>query len=321
MKQKVGARVLVCDVVHDCLLKGLSGLGYEVDYQPNITLSEVDECIENLFGIVINSRIFLPKERLEKASSLRFIARLGSGMEIVDVPYATSCDIACLSAPEGNAFSVAEQALAAMLSWMNNMTASDRLMRTGSWERERFRGRSCQDTQLGIIGYGHTGKALAKRAKALGVTVYAYDKYHQDFNDGFALKSDLSQLLQMAHVVSLHLPLTDETKYYVNDSFLSQLRPGTMLINTSRGSMIQLEDTLKALDEGHLDFLYCDVLPYEGDAFVQAFDDENFRRFVQHPRVSVSPHVAGWSFASHRKLSEVLLDKIQKLTQKNFNIF
>ena len=314
MKQKAEGRVLVCDTVHDCLLEGLTSLGYEVDYQPNITLSEVDKCIANLLGIVINSRTLLPKERLENASSLRFIARLGSGMEIVDVPYAVSCGIACLSAPEGNAFSVAEQALAAMLSWMNNMIGSDRLLRAGSWERERFRGRSCQDTQLGIIGYGHTGKALAQRAKALGVTVYAYDKYHQVFNGGFALKSDLSELLQRAHVVSLHLPLTEETKHYINDSFLSQLQPGAMLINTSRGSMIHLEDTLKALDEGHLGFLYCDVLPYEGDAFVQAFDDENFRRFIQHPRVSVSPHVAGWSFASYRKLAEVLLDKIRNLT-------
>ena len=128
------------------------------------------------------------------------------------------------------------------------------------------------------------------------------------------MKLDLSGLLQRAHVVSLHLPLTEETKYYVDDSFLSQLQPGTMLINTSRGSMIKLDDTLKALDDGHLDFLYCDVLPFEGDAFLQAFDDENFRRFIQHPRVAVSPHVAGWSFASYRKLSEVLLDKIRNLT-------
>ena len=314
MKQKAGGRVLVCDAVHDCLLEGLSGLGYEVDYQPNITLPELDQCISNLSGIVINSRSLLPKERLERATSLRFIARLGSGMEIVDVPYATSCGIACLSAPEGNAFSVAEQALAAMLSWMNNMTSADRFLRGGSWERERFRGRSCQDTQLGIIGYGHTGRALAQKAKALGVKVYAYDKYHQDFNDGFALKSDLSGLLQRAHVVSLHLPLTEETKYYVDDSFLSQLQPGTMLINTSRGSMIKLDDTLKALDDGQLDFLYCDVLPFEGDAFLQAFDDENFRRFIKHPCIAVSPHVAGWSFASYRKLSEVLLDKIRNLT-------
>jgi D-3-phosphoglycerate dehydrogenase len=314
MKQKVEGRVLVCDGVHDCLLEGLASLGYEVDYRPNVTLSEVDQCIAKLSGIVINSRTLLPQERLEKATSLRFIARLGSGMEIVDVPYATSRGIACLSAPEGNAFSVAEQALAAMLSWMNNMTVSDRYLRNGSWERERFRGRSCQDTQLGIIGYGHTGKALAQRAKALGMTVYAYDKYHEDFHDGFALKSNLSDLQHRAHVVSLHLPLTEETKHYVNESFLSQLQPGTMLINTSRGAMIELDDTLKALDDGHLDFLYCDVLPYEGDAFVQAFDDENFRRFIQHPKVSVSPHVAGWSFASYRKLSEVLLEKIRNLT-------
>ena len=149
---------------------------------------------------MINSRSLLPKERLEKATSLRFIARLGSGMEIVDVPYATSCGIACLSAPEGNAFSVAEQALAAMLSWMNNMTSADRFLRGGSWERERFRGGLVKTPKLGIIGYGHTGRALAQKAKALGVTVYAYDKYHQDFNDGFALKSDLSGLLQRAHV-------------------------------------------------------------------------------------------------------------------------
>ena len=314
MRQKVDERVLVCDAVHDCLIEGLSSLGYKVDYQPNITLSEVDQCIANLSGIVINSRTLLPKDRLEKAKSLRFIARLGSGMEIVDVPYATSCGITCLSAPEGNAFSVAEQALAAMLSWMNNLTVADRFLRAGSWERERFRGRSCQDIQLGIIGYGHTGKALAQKAKALGVTVYAYDKYHQDFDDGFAVKCDLSELLQRAHVVSLHLPLTKETLHYVNDSFLSQLRPGAMVINTSRGSMIQLQDTLKALDGGRLDFLYCDVLPFEGDSFIQAFDDENFRRFIQHPRVSVSPHIAGWSFASYRKLSEVLLEKIQNLT-------
>ena len=313
MKQKVEGRVLVCDRVHDCLLEGLTSLGYDVDYQPDITLNEVDQCIAKLSGIVINSRTLLPKERLEKATSLRFIARLGSGMEIVDMPYAKSCGIACLSAPEGNAFSVAEQALAAMLSWMNNMTIADRFLRGGSWERERFRGRSCHDTQLGIIGYGHTGRALAQKATALGVKVCAYDKYHNNFDDGFAIQQDLPELLLSAHIVSLHLPLPQETKQYVNDSFLSQLQPGTMLINTSRGSMIQLEDTLKALDDGHLDFLYCDVLPYEGNGFVQAFDDENFRRLVQHPRVAVSPHIAGWSFASYRKLSEVLLEKIGNL--------
>ena len=303
----------MCDAVHDCLLEGLSGLGYEVDYQPNITLSEVDQCIAKLSGIVINSRTLLPQERLEQAASLRFIARLGSGMEIVDVPYATSCGIACLSAPEGNAFSVAEQALAAMLSWMNNMTIADRFLRGGLWDRERFRGRSCHDTQLGIIGYGHTGRALAQKATALGMTVYAYDKYHEDFHDGFALKSTFP-IYSTGLMWCLFTYPSPKKQSTMSTIALSQLQPGTMLLNTSRGAMRLSSTILKALDDGHLDFLYCDVLPYEGDAFVERFDDENFRRFIKHPKVSVSPHVAGWSFASYRKLSEVLLEKIRNLT-------
>ena len=311
-------KVLICDRVHEHLTEGLKGLGYEVDYQPEVMLDDVANQISNLTGIVINSRTVLMKELLERADKLRFIARLGSGMEIVDVPYAASKGIVCISAPEGNARSVAEQALAAMLSWMNNLAVADRFLRSGQWERERFRGRTCAETQLGIIGYGHTGRALAQSASSLGISVLAYDKYHNDFNDGFAISSGLSELLATCQVVSLHLPLTEETVGYLNSDFFAQVKPGTMLMNTSRGAMMHLDDTLKALDEKHIDFLYCDVLPHEGKSFLEAVNRKNFNRFIKHSRVAVSPHVAGWTTESFVKLSEVLLSKIQEATKKEF---
>ena len=307
-------KVLICDRVHECLIEGLKGLGYEVDYQPEVILDEVAKQINDLTGIVINSRTVLIKELLDHADKLRFIARLGSGMEIVDVPFATSKGIVCISAPEGNARSVAEQALAAMLSWMNNLVVADRYLRSGQWERERFRGRTCAETQLGIIGYGHTGRALAESASSLGIRVLAYDKYHNDFSDGFAISSSLPELLATSHVVSLHLPLTEETIGYLNADFFAQIKRGTMLMNTSRGAMMHLDDTLKALDERHIDFLYCDVLPHEGKSFLEAVNDERFNRFIKHPRVAVSPHVAGWTRESFVKLSEVLLSKIHEAT-------
>ena len=304
-------RVLVTDHVHDCLPEGLRARGYHIDYRPKIDTAATRAIIANYTGLVINSKIDVDRVMLDAGSQLEFIARLGSGREIVDIPYAEQRGVYCIFSPEGNRNAVAEQALGMLLALYQKLPAAGASVRRGEWTRETYRGRELAGSTIGIIGLGHTGRQLARKLAGMDVTVLAHDKYLTDYATDlpYVQETSLEHLQSAADVISLHLPLTPETIDYVDAAFLTQCRPGVVLLNTARGRNIVLPDLLDALEGGLVGGACLDVLPNEKP---DTYSDEErvlYQRLYDTPNVILTPHVAGWTVESKRRLSEVILEK------------
>ncbi len=308
-------RALITDGIDDSLLKGLEALGYVCDYRPNITLDEVREIIPPYEGMIINSKILVDRDMLDRATNLRFVGRLGSGMEIVDQVYAREKGVAVLSAPEGNRNAVAEQALGMLLMLANNLARADREVRQKVWERERNRGFEIMGQTVGIIGFGHTGRAFAGKLSGLGVRVQAYDKYLHYYAEDLphVTETDLETVLTQSDIISFHLPLNDSTYHFADRAFFERCRPGVVIINTSRGTVIDTPALIEALDSGQVRGACLDVFENEKP---HTFSDEEHAMYDQLYRfeqVVLSPHVAGWTVESKRRLAAILLDKIQEV--------
>ena len=269
--------------------------------------------LHNYEGIVIRSRFKLDKEIIDKGKNLKFIARAGAGMENIDVAYAESKGIKCLHAPEGNRDAVGEHAIGMLLSLLNNLPRADKEVRNGIWIREGNRGTEIQGKTVGIIGYGNMGSAFAQRLKGFGVTVIAYDKYKKNFSDEYAKEATMEELFEKADIVSLHLPLTDETHYIANNNFFKKFKKNIYLINTARGENVKTDDLVENLKSGKVQGACLDVLEYESVSF-EALDPnkmpEPFKYLIQSDKVILTPHIAGWTFESHEKIAETLVRKI-----------
>ncbi|MBL7775237.1 MAG: hydroxyacid dehydrogenase [Saprospiraceae bacterium] len=307
--------VLITDDCHPLLIDGIQRWGYTCHYSPNISPEDTLNVIEDYRGLVINSKIRVDRILLDKAKALRFVARLGSGMEIVDREYAAEKGVAVLSSPEGNRNAVAEQALGMLLCLANNLIRADREVRQNIWRREANRGFELQGRTIGIIGFGHTGSQFARKLRGMEMTVLAYDKY----KTGYAAEvpgveeTNLDQLLRHADIISLHLPLTDETRRLVNKNFLEGCKPGLILINTSRGGCVDTADLVRALEAGTVRGACLDVFENEKPGTYSMQEQNLYRRLHQMDQVVLSPHIAGWTHESKRLLAEVLLEKIKNV--------
>ncbi len=316
-------RVYFIDTVHPFLWDALVADGHECVDVTGISKESIMGQLVGVHGIVIRSRFFIDREFLDHAVDLQFIARSGAGMENIDVSYAESKGIHCMNSPEGNRDAVAEHALGMLLAVFNNLIRADREVRNGFWNREPNRGIELCGKTVGIIGYGNMGSAFAKRLSGLDCEVIAYDPYRAVFSDSLAQKVSLQELQQRADVVSLHIPLTQETEYMVDSAFLENFSKAIWLINTSRGKCLRMTGLVAALKSGKVLGACLDVLEYEDLSF-EKFDirqaafssGEDWRYLVQSDRVIFSPHIAGWTVESHRKLSEVLYEKISSVTHK-----
>ena len=305
--------VLITDYVHPVLLEGLDNLGYTTTYAPEMRRKEMEEVLGQFNGVVINTRCAIDRFAMVSAPALRWIARLGSGLDIIDLEAAAEKKIVVLSAPEGNAQAVAEHALGMLLSLSNKLINADRCVRDGDWLREHHRGWEVTGKTIGIIGFGNNGSAFGRLWRGWDVRVLAYDKYLHDYGQGHIEEVSLELLLNEADIISLHIPLTPETKELVDDTFLSRCKPNFVLINTSRGKNINLEAVVNALKSGYMGGACLDVFPYEPpstgtDKFRKEFDE-----LCQLENVVLSPHVAGWTVESKRKIAEVLVKKIADL--------
>ena len=305
-------KILVTDAVHDLLLEKFNSAGYNCDYQPNITLEQVQAEIQNYVGLIVNSKILADKKLLDRATKLRFIGRLGSGREVVDIPYAKSKGIEAFFSPEGNSNAVAEHALGMLLALANNMLRSDQQVRQKIWQREANRGWELRGKTLGIIGLGHTGKAFANKLKSMEMNLVAYDKYLDDFGSeyGFVKKIDLGKLLEITDIISFNLPLTPETKHFCNADFLEKCKPNVVLINTSRGNVVETKALLEALKSGTIKGACLDVFENEK---VETFTDEEAKMYdelYRYPNIILSPHIAGWTKESKQLLAQILVNKI-----------
>ena len=306
-------KVLITDGVHPLLQEGLEAIGFECDYHPKISLSEVRERIGPYSGIIINSKILMDREMFDQAPLLEFVARLGSGMEIVDQVYAAEKGIAVHSAPEGNCNAVGEHALGMLLAHANNLVRSDQEVKQKVWRREANRGFEIMNKTIGIIGFGHTGNSFAHKLSGMGVKILAYDKYKKDYaaHLSYVEETGLEKIIQDADIISLHLPLTEETKHFVDSEFIKRVTRPFVLINTSRGTCVDTEALLVGLENGKITGACLDVFENEKTKTFTSVEDKMYQKLYKYPQVILSPHVAGWTVESKEKLAATLLRKIK----------
>jgi D-3-phosphoglycerate dehydrogenase len=308
-------KVLFIDSVHPLIREELTAHGFHCDYFPDYTRQDFEGVIGQYYGIIIRSKIKIDKELLGKATDLRFIGRVGSGLENIDVPYAVSRGITCMNSPEGNRDAVGEHTLGMLLALINHINRADRQVHDGKWIREGNRGMEIKGKTVGIIGYGNMGSAFAQRLKGFEANVISYDKYKRDYSDGNTTETSLEVIFETTDILSLHVPLTEETQYLVNSEFISEFRKKIWLINTSRGSVVNTVDLSNQLKAGKLMGAALDVLEYEDSSFesLSGSRTEEFNYLLNADNVLITPHIAGWTTESKYKLARVLVDKI-KLT-------
>lgn len=304
--------VLITDYVHSVLTEGLHSLGLTTTYAPEMSRKEMEEALPFYKGVVINTRCAIDSTAIASAPALRWIARLGSGLDIIDLEAAKEHGVAVISAPEGNAQAVAEHAMGMLLCLANKLLSADRSVRQGDWVREQHRGLEIAGKTVGIIGYGNNGSAFGRLWKGWDVKVIAFDKYLDHYGSAFVEEVTLDKLLADSDIISLHIPLTAETREMVDSSFLEKCKDGCILINTSRGKNINLGDVVAALRSGKLGGVCLDVFPSEPPGLGSAAFKALFEELCGMENVVLSPHVAGWTVESKRKIGEVLVGKIRE---------
>ncbi len=305
-------KILALDSNHELLNSGLRNAGFVVDEDYNSPKGEVKKFISNYDGIIIRSRFPMDKSFLEAATNLKFIGRVGAGLENIDEEFAKQKNITLLNAPEGNRDAVGEHAIAMLLMLMNRLKIADNEVRNGIWQREENRGDELMGKTVGIIGYGNMGKAFAQRLKGFGVEAICYDIL-ENVGDENARQVDLNEFFQKADVVSLHTPQTKETNRMVNFEFINSFHKSFYLINTARGKSVVTKDLVEALESGKIKGACLDVHEYEKSSF-ENLDlnelPEDFRYLIQSDKVILAPHIAGWTIQSKEKLAQAILDKI-----------
>ncbi len=299
-------KVLIVDEVHPSMTEGLTNLGFEVETRTNLSLAEFTSILPAYNGLIIRSKFKITADILAN-STLSFIARAGAGLDLLDVDVCLSRGIAVFSANEGNADSVAEHVIGQLLSLAHKLHTSDIEVRHGLWEREGNRGFELKGKTIGIIGYGNMGKAVASRLSSFGMSILAYDKYAPSAD----YPASMEQLFEQADILSLHIPLTAETRGLISVEFLASFKKPILLINSSRGPIAPLEPLLHGLRSGQIKGLALDVLPNEKLSSWSPVEKELFAEIAAFPATIFSPHVAGWTTESYVKINEVLLDKIK----------
>lgn len=307
-------KVLLLDTNHDILKSGLENLGCLCDEDYSSSKEVIEKKIADYNGIIIRSRFTIDKGFLDKAKNLKFIGRVGAGLENIDCEYAKSKGIELIAAPEGNRNAVGEHALGMLLSLFNKLNKADREVRQGQWLREANRGIELDGKVVGLIGYGNMGKAFAKKLRGFDVEVLCYDIL-PNVGDENCKQVSLEELQQKADVLSLHTPQTELTIYMVNTDFINAFKKTFWLINTARGKSVVTKDLVSALKSGKIIGAGLDVLEYEKASFENLFTDnklpEAFEYLIHSDKVILSPHVAGWTLESKEKLAQTIVDKVK----------
>ncbi|WP_426669490.1 2-hydroxyacid dehydrogenase [Mucilaginibacter sp. McL0603] len=303
--------ILIVDDIHPIFIEQAKTLGYHCYYQPTIKSEQAYEIIGDYEGLVIRSKFLVDKKIIDLSKNLRFICRAGAGMDNIDEDYAREKGILLINAPEGNMDAVGEHAIGMLLNLMNNINRSDSEVREGTWNREANRGYELKGKTVGIIGYGFMGGSFARKLSGFDVNVIAYDKYKTGFSDKYAREVSMEEIVKHADIVSFHVPLTAETKGLVNDEYLFHFKKPIFLLNTSRGKVVQIKAVLNAIKQGKILGAGLDVL--EVEKFPALAEQDWFDELRRSNKVILTPHVAGWTFDSYRRISEVMADKLSKL--------
>jgi len=296
--------------MHSSLLPLMAEIGVLADYQPKISPEEVLKIISSYDGIVVRSKMNLDQQFFEKATALKFVARAGAGMDKIDVAAAAKNNILLLNAPEGNSNALAEQALAMLLSIMNNLANANLEVKSKIWKREANRGYELSGKRVGIIGYGHMGKAFARKLSLLGCQVMAFDKYKKNYGDEFVSEVSLESLQSQCDIITIHISLDSSNRHFIDEKFFESLVHPIWFLNTSRGEVVDTASLINALQEGKVKGAALDVLENENLASLTAQQTKDFDYLVQANNVLLSPHVGGWTFESYEKINQVLVAKI-----------
>lgn len=307
-------KILFIDSTHPLLPETLNQAGYLCEHFSGYAYEDYCKIVHDYTGIIIRSGISLNKLILEKAAKLKFIGRVGAGMENIDADFAESRGIVYLNAPEGNRDALAEHTLGMLLALMNHFLRADMQVRKGLWNREENRGDEIMGKTIAIIGYGNMGSAFARRLAGFGVRVIAYDKYNTGYADEFVEESDMESIYRETDILSLHVPLTAETDYLVDADYLDRFAKPIRLINTARGRVVKTSSLVQKMKEGKVLGAALDVIEYEKKTLeTLESTPEDFQYLAGSGNVVLTPHIAGWSHESAVKLAKVLVDKILKL--------
>ena len=308
--KKNNFKILVTEDIHQIYFDELASANILVDDRSNINSRDDLKALLPLYdGMLVRSKFFVDEDLIAGAKNLKLIARAGAGMDNIDEIYCQENKITLINAPEGNRDAVAEHVIGMLLNLMRNISKSNAEIKNGIWLREENRGIEIGGKTIGIIGYGNTGKALAKKLSSFGVQVIAYDKYLTNYSDQFAQGVSLNELQNRADIISIHVPLTVETKYLIDAAFLSNLKTGVVILNASRGPVLQTAALIQYINNGKVAYAALDVLENEKIDQLNAAEQATFDLLCKESKVLLTSHIAGWTEASYYKIASVLAQK------------
>jgi D-3-phosphoglycerate dehydrogenase len=306
-------KVLIIDDVHALLINGLQKLNYNVTYLPAITRQEILQIIAPFHVLVVRTQTNIDAEILNAANNLKVIARAGSGLDNIDLKIAEQKGIYCFNAGQANADAVGEHALGMLLTLMRNLNKADYEVRNKIWDREGNRGFELNGKTVGIIGFGNTGKAFAKKLAGFDVNILAYDKYLKNYSNQNANEATLAQIFDESDILSLHIPLTAETQNWIDNSFITKFKKNIYLINVCRGGVLNMPQTIDNIDSGKILGACFDVLENEKLLNLSNPQQKDFDYLINKQNVVLSPHIAGWTFESYEKIAQTILSKLTNL--------
>ena len=304
-------KILIIDDLHTAFAEKATALGFEVDDKPLITRAETLAVVKDYVGIAVRTKFRIDQEIFDAAPNLKFVARAGAGLDNIDEAIAKERNIQLINAPEGNRDAVGEHAIGLLLGLMNNFRNADTEIRNGIWDREGNRGYELKGKTVGIIGYGFMGQQMARKLAGFEVNVIAYDKYKTGFGNEYAREVSMEEIVKHSDVLSLHIPLTKETKQMVDDEYFFHFKKPIFFINTARGEIVNTSALLKNIKNGKILGAGLDVL--EAEKFPILGEQPWFEDLKANGKVILTPHVGGWTFDSYRKISEVLAEKLAEM--------